>query len=116
MIEFKVGDKVIVMDNGCQFSTYKDFFGENGLKKWEHFFEYDVKMASGKTYEVVAKGKHSEGLGNYGPLYLLQGENRKVYICNNGRGYMKLAEPAPIKVTPFASIPWRFVFRSLSSG
>lgn len=98
MKEFNVGDRVIVKDSGCSFTTYRNFFKENNLEKWEPFYAEHNLIPKGKTYEVVGKGKHNHDL-SYGPLYVLKAEDGKIYIGNNGRkDYMELVqEDNPIK-------------------
>lgn len=92
-MEFKVGDKVIVKDNGCSFTTYRSFFKENGLEKWEPLYAEHRNIPEGEAYTIVGIGKHEDSF--YGPLYLLQGKDGKIYIGNNnhhlGKDYMELA-------------------------
>jgi hypothetical protein len=96
MKDFKIGDRVIVKDNGCSFTTYRDFFKENGLEKFERYYAEFKSIPQGKTYAVVGVGKHSSNI-QYGPLYVLQSEDGKIYIGNNinnfgSHDYMELAE------------------------
>jgi hypothetical protein len=102
MREFKVGDRVIVKDSGCSFTTYKDFFKQNGLEQFEGKYTPCHSIPVGKTYTVVGKGKHNTFEARYGPLYLLQSEDGNIYIGNNddvsGKIYMELAEPVDSKI------------------
>jgi hypothetical protein len=94
--DFRVGDRVIVKDNGGSFTTYRGFFKENGLTKWEPYYAEGKNTTVGEKYTIVATGKH--GTDNfYGTLYLLRSNDGKIHIMNNNgygdrRVYMELVE------------------------
>ena len=94
--DFRAGDRVIVKDNGGSFTTYRGFFKENGLTKWEPYYAECKSTTAGEKYTIVATGKH--GTDNfYGTLYLLRSEDGKIYIMNNNgygdrRVYMELVK------------------------
>jgi hypothetical protein len=89
-MKYKVGDKVRAINGGGTFSTYDNFFKENGLEKFKEFWAECKELPVG-DYTVVATGKHSKPR-QYGTLYLLRNEEGKIYISNNDRGCLTLVE------------------------
>ena len=88
---FKVGDRVVVKDNGGSFTTYRDFFKQNNLEQWEWLYAVNKSIPEGKEYKIVATGVH-EHVAEYGTLYVLQAENREIYIGSNDCDYMELVK------------------------
>lgn len=92
MKEFKVGDKVRVLNIGESFNTYRSFFKENRLERYEKFFTYGTAIKKGE-YEVVAEGKHCDG--GYGTIYVLRSEDGKIYLSCNRRNSIELIKEGP---------------------
>jgi hypothetical protein len=89
MSEFKVGDRVHVSDGDNTYSIYKDFFKENGLEYFKGDWARGVTTPEG-DYTIAATGKHLDIRED--TLYLLRGDDRKIYISGNRYGYLTLIE------------------------
>jgi hypothetical protein len=91
---FKVGQKVKVIGTGGCHSTYKNFFGENGLTRF--FDKYrDGNCIKKGIHTVVATGLY-EGKQDsyYKKLYLLEDSNGQVFIMSNVDGkFIEAIEP-----------------------
>jgi hypothetical protein len=96
MSEFKLGDKVHVSNGGCTFSTYEEFFQENGLEFYRRNWA-EGKPAPVGDYTVVATGKHSDYY-YHSPLCLLRSDDGKIYIVDNGDDDLRLVEREESKV------------------
>jgi hypothetical protein len=93
--EFKVGDRVDVVDIGGGFSTYNEFFESNNLMPFRSKFEYGETIKRG-IYKIVGIGCHPE-YNHYGTLYLLENAEGQVFIIGNRDGrFMRLVEPATL--------------------
>jgi len=90
MMKFKVGDRVRVNNVGGSFTTYEDFFRENGLEKFKPFWTPNRRMPK-EDYTVVAVGKHRENK-SYGLLYLLSDSGENIYIMSNDYDELTLIE------------------------
>jgi hypothetical protein len=88
-MDFKVGSRVHVSGSEGAFSRYKEFFKENELEEFRKDWDYSTSILTG-DYTVVATGKHHNS--DYSMLYLLRGENGKIYIMRNRHGDMALIE------------------------
>jgi hypothetical protein len=90
-MEFNVGDRVVVKNNGCSFTAYRGFFKENGLEQWGGCYAEHERIPQNEEYTIVATGKHRH-INRYGTLYVLQGHDGKIYIGSNDREYMELVK------------------------
>lgn len=89
-MKFKVGDRVRAISAGGTFSTYINFFYENGLEKFKEFWAEGKRLPVGE-YTVVATGKHREPR-QYGTIYLLRNKDGEIYISNNDRNSLTFIE------------------------
>ncbi len=89
MADFKVGDRVHVSDGGGSYTTYNDFFSRNGLEYFKSDWARGVNTPEG-DYTIAATGKHLDIREE--TLYLLRGDDRKIYISGNRYGYLTLIE------------------------
>lgn len=87
-MEFKIGDKVKVINQGKIYSTYKRWIEKYGKKYIDNWKKADDYLDKDKKYEIVAKGPHDYGW----MLYLIQDEEtRQVYIFSED-GLKKIGE------------------------
>lgn len=82
MGKFKVGDKVRIVNDGAEFTTY-----ESWVEKFapEYLDEYIGSMwaLDGDTGEIIAMGEH-ESFKKYGILYLIKSPNKIILIGERG--------------------------------
>lgn len=81
------GDKVLCIDNGGSYTTYKEFFTQNNredlLNKYKGW-----PLTVGKVYEVVDSYLHSDRTCN---VYILKEKynDKVIYLCTDDTDYIK---------------------------
>jgi hypothetical protein len=101
MEDFRIGDRVHVSNGDNTYSTYGDFFSENGFEYFKSDWAREKTTPTG-DYTVVATGKHGDFRES--PLYLLRGEDGKIYINGNEFGFLTLIEEGERKLKTWEMI------------
>lgn len=81
------GDKVLCIDNGGSYTTYKNFFKENGRE--DLLYKYKGwPLTVGVVYEVVDIYPHNDRTCN---VYILKEKSKDdvVYLCTDDTDYIK---------------------------
>ncbi|MFA5305948.1 MAG: hypothetical protein WC365_00715 [Candidatus Babeliales bacterium] len=97
-MDFKIGDRVHVSNNGCSFTTYSEFFKRNGLEYFKKDWVHGEIIPIG-DYTVAAIGKHHASY--YGTLYLLRSERGKIHIATNLYRHLTLIEEGEKKLKAY---------------
>lgn len=89
----RLGDKVRIVDPGCCYSTYHDWFKENKVN-YEYATRYaygqDVEKFKDKVGTIVAMGKHTTGnLMIYAVEFPFNWNGSPVYLINEEEGVEK---------------------------
>lgn len=83
------GDKVLCIDNGGSYTTYKEFFKESGhedlLTNYKH-----TALTPGIVYTVVAIHPHRDGSCN---VYILENDGGDIFLCTDDTDYLYKLQP-----------------------
>ena len=83
------GDKVLCIDNGGSYTTYKEFFKESGhedlLINYKH-----TALTPGSVYTVVAIHPHRDGSCN---VYILENDGGDIFLCTDDTDYLYKLQP-----------------------
>lgn len=83
------GDKLLCIDDGGSYTTYDDFFKDNGYRYFLSNYKH-AALTPGMIYTVVAVYPHRNYSCN---VYILKNDNEDVFLCTDDTDYLYKIQP-----------------------